>query len=118
MPLVLARAKARWKLLFYEAEQRLRGRLHRGIRWPDCTWLGPGCHPPDLTRVRARPSSGELAFRAKRDSSRGQATGVGSLSQESLPERRERGCSVGASLRGVVAAAECVEQVCAVGGHQ
>jgi hypothetical protein len=24
MPLVLARAKARWKLLFYEAEQRLR----------------------------------------------------------------------------------------------
>jgi len=44
--------------------------------------------------------------------------GVGLLSQDSVPERDQRGRSVGASLRGVVAAAECVEQVCAVGGHQ
>jgi len=43
---------------------------------------------------------------------------VGSLSQESLPQRHERGRSFGASLRGVVAAAESVEQIRAVGGHQ
>jgi hypothetical protein len=54
----------------------------------------------------------------ERDSSRGQATRVGSLSQESLPQRHERVGSFGAALRGVVAAAECVEQIRAVGGHQ
>jgi hypothetical protein len=67
----------------------------------------------------ARPPVAPMPeFRAKRDRSRGEATEVGSLSQKSLPQCHERGRSVGAALRGVVAAAERVEQVCAVGGHQ
>jgi hypothetical protein len=67
-------------------------------------------------RVPAIPA--EPPTRAKRAVAGGQAAGVRSLSQESLPQRRERGGSFGAALRGAVAAAECVEQVCAVGGHQ
>jgi len=62
--------------------------------------------------------AGGACFPRKADRSGGQATEVGSFGQESLPERREGGCGVGASLWGVVAGAECVEQVCAVGGHQ
>ena len=44
--------------------------------------------------------------------------GVRVFSARSRFQRDQRRRSVGASLRGVVAAAECVEQVCAVGGHQ
>ncbi len=74
----------------------------------------PADHDPDAHLPLARAAG----WRQRLGPSRGQATEVGSLSQKSLPERRERGCSVGTSLRGVVAAAECVEQVGAVGGHQ
>jgi nucleoid DNA-binding protein len=60
---------------------------------------------------------GGPGFRAKRRQPRS-GYRVGSLSQESLPQRRERGRGFGAALRGVMAAAECVEQIRAVGSHQ
>jgi hypothetical protein len=57
-------------------------------------------------RGRGPATSGARAFRVKRDSNR---VGLrGRISQESVPERDQRGRSVRASLRGVVAAAECV----------
>ena len=73
--------------------------------------------PPERWETQKRSPVG-CAVSAQGGTVTASGYGVGLLSQESVPERDQRGRSVGASLRGVVAAAECVEQVCAVGGHQ